>query len=157
MEQEEFDGYTVIKIPYKQNLRDKLFTSEKNFLGKNIIQKFLTIQEINNLRISQIRGLVATLPNLPKLEPTELASLFIRYEKDIEYVTKNSLGYNLGMLMSEYLYLTYSTESVHKLVLNTYENRNWENSVKNILGLESSELYQKMAIYVLEQVNSQNQ
>jgi hypothetical protein len=130
---------------------------QATFLGNVSTQKFGTIQEIEIQRISQIRGLIATLPTLPKLESTELASLFTRYEKDIEYVTKNSLGYNLGMLMSEYLYLTFGTESVHKLILNTYDNQNWQNSVKNILGLEISELYQKMAIYVLEQVNSQNQ
>jgi hypothetical protein len=46
VEQEEFDGYTVIKIPYKQNLRDKLFISEKKFPFKNIIQKLLTITEL---------------------------------------------------------------------------------------------------------------
>jgi glycosyltransferase involved in cell wall biosynthesis len=43
---EEYDGYTIVKIPYKQNLRDKLFTSEKKFPGKTIIQKFLTISEL---------------------------------------------------------------------------------------------------------------
>ncbi|MFN5627828.1 MAG: glycosyltransferase [Bacteroidota bacterium] len=46
VEKIEFDGYTVIKIPYKQNLRDKIFTSDKKFPGKSLIQKSLTIIEL---------------------------------------------------------------------------------------------------------------
>jgi hypothetical protein len=127
---------------------------QATFLGNVSVLNFGTFKKIQELRKSQINGIITTLPEITKVTQDDLVLLFGRLESDIAYVGSNSLGYNLGMLMSEYLYLTFGAERVNTLILNVYKSRNFGLGTKETLNIEKQDLYQQMARYVLDQISS---
>ena len=148
---------------YQQSLTEKnMYTffppwfieGQATFLGNVSVLNFSTFKQIQVLRESQINGIITTLPEITKMTTDDLALLFGRLESDIEYVTGNSLGYNLGMLMSEYLYLKFAAESVNELILSVYRSRNFSLGLRETLKIEKQDLYQQMAKYVLDQIYS---
>jgi hypothetical protein len=127
---------------------------QATFLGNVSVLNFSTFKAIENLRNSQIKGLIATIPELYDLPPEDLVQLLVKFETDISYVTSKSLGYNLGMLLSEYLYIKYGPEAMNSLILSAYKTRRFDQSVREILKVEKIELYKELSIYVLEQLKS---
>jgi hypothetical protein len=120
------------------------------------VLKFSDFKAVVNLRNSQVNGLMNAIPELRTLPHDDLVRLLNQSERDIGYVTSKSLGYNLGMLLSEFLYLRYGSGNVNSLILSVYKSRNWDQSLREVLGVEKSQLYDEMAVYVLEQLNSKN-
>ena len=148
---------------YQQSLtKENMYTffppwfieGQATFLGNVSVLNFSTFKQIQELRKSQINGIITTLPEITKMTKDDLRLLFGRLESDITYVTSNSLGYNLGMLMSEYFYLRFGAESVNELILNVDRSRNFSLGIQETLKIEKQDLYQQMAKYVLDQIYS---
>ena len=129
---------------------------QATFLGNVSNLNFETFKQIEGLRKSQINGLISTLPNITKMSIDDLVLLFGQIEEYNTYVTDNSLGYNLGMLMSEYLYFSFGAESVNNLILSVHKSRNFSLSLKETLKIEKEDFYLRMAQYVQDQINSNN-
>lgn len=64
-----------------------------------------------------------------------------------------NVAYDLGMLAFEYLYMHFSFQQVHELMVLS-SNQDWSISVESVLGLESSELDTALAKYVYEALTS---
>ncbi len=124
------------------------------FLGYVSILNFASTKDVSDLKDGSKRGLLNSIPSMPNLSSMQLVGLLREFETDITYVTSKSLGYDLGYLICEYLYFNFGTEAINKLTLNANLSRNWHFAVKETLGIDTQELYEKVSMYILNQINS---
>lgn len=124
------------------------------FLGYASILNFASIKDVSDLKDGSKRGLLNSIPSLLNLSSSQIIGLLRQFESDITYVTSKSLGYDLGHIICEYLYFNFGPETINKLILNVNLSRNWHFGVKQSLGVDTQELYEKVSIYILNQINS---
>jgi hypothetical protein len=124
------------------------------FFGYVSILNFGSPQDVSELKAQSKAGLLKSIPTISTLSPSQLVSLLNQFETDINYVTSKSLGYDLGYLICEYLYFNFDPEIINRLILNANSSKNWRLAVKDTLGVDTQELYEKVSKYILEQINS---
>lgn len=124
------------------------------FFGYVSILNFGSAQDISELKAQSNAGLLKTIPTISTLSTSQLVSLLNQLETDINYVTSKSLGYDLGYLICEYLYFNFEPEVINRLILNANSSKNWRSAVRDTLGIDTQELYEKVSKYILDQINS---
>jgi hypothetical protein len=74
-------------------------------------------------------------------------------ELDRDFVFNNQLGYSLGWLILEKIYLMASQEKMHQLLVGVNKGLTWEQAILTILGKSKIELYTEVAEYLAQEVN----
>jgi hypothetical protein len=122
---------------------------QANFLGFVTSYRFL---DVSSLRSAAIKDLSRGFPNYLQMNSSEWLSAITRVDSDIDFTFRNGLGYSLGMLISEYLYLKYSPDQVDNLLIDVTSGMNWDLAIQSNFGLAKSQLYKAASDYVYSEI-----
>lgn len=122
---------------------------QANFLG------FVTSSQFTNVkdwRLGQIKQLDRGFPTYLQFKSSDWLDAINRTDGNIDFCVKNGLGYSLGMLISEYLYLKFSSEQIDRLLGDVANGITWDSAISSNFGVTKSQLYKDASEYVYLEV-----
>jgi hypothetical protein len=122
---------------------------QANFLGFVTSSRFLNVSE---LRLGTIKDLSRPFPNYLQFNSTQWLDAINRTEIDLNFCVSNGLGYSLGMLISEYLYLKFTPEQVDRLLADVAGGITWDAAISSNFGVTKAQLYKDASEYVYAEV-----
>ena len=122
---------------------------QANFLGFVTSSRFLDVKE---LRKAAINDLQRPFPNYLRFDSTDWLSAINQTDSDINFCVSNGLGYSLGMLISEYLYLKFSPDQIDHLLSDVARGVTWDEAVLANFGLSEDQLYRGASEYISTEV-----
>jgi hypothetical protein len=122
---------------------------QANFLGFVTSSRFL---DVSDLRSAAIKDLSRAFPNYLQMNSSEWLSAITRVDSDINFTFSNGLGYSLGMLISEYLYLKYSLDQIDNLLIDVTKGMNWDVAIQSNFGVAKSQFYKDASDFVYSEV-----
>jgi hypothetical protein len=123
---------------------------QANFLGFVTSSRFLNVSE---LRLGTIRDL-GRLPNYLQFNSNDWLDAINKTDGNIDFCVSNGLGYSLGMLISEYLYLKFTSEQVDRLLGDVASGITWDAAVSSNFGVTKAQLYKDASEYVYTEVQA---
>jgi hypothetical protein len=124
---------------------------QANFLG------FVTSSPFTNAsawRSGQIVQLDRAFPNYLQFKSDDWLDAINRTDGNIDFCVSNGLGYSLGMLISEYLYLKFTPEQVDRLLGDVASGITWDAAVSSNFGVTKAQLYKDASAYVYTEVQA---
>lgn len=122
---------------------------QANFLGFVTSSQFTNV---NDWRLGQIKQLDRGFPNYLQFKSNDWLDAINRTDGDINFCVGNGLGYSLGMLISEYLYLKFTPEQVDRLLGDVASGITWDAAVSSNFGVTKAQLYKDASEYVYSEV-----
>jgi hypothetical protein len=122
---------------------------QANFLG------FVTSSQFTNVsdwRSGQIKQLDRGFPNYLQFKSNDWLDAINKTDGNIDFCVKNGLGYTLGMLISEYLYLKFSPDQIDSVLHDVTKGTSWDSAISSNLGVAKSQLYKDASEYVYLEV-----
>ena len=124
---------------------------QANFLGFVTSSRFMNISD---WRSGQIKQLERGFPNYLQFKSNDWLDAINKTDRNIDFCVSNGLGYSLGMLISEYLYLKVTPEQGDRLLLDVAGGITWDSAISSNFGLTKAQLYKDASEYVYTEVQA---
>jgi len=122
---------------------------QANFLGFVTSSRFV---DVSRFRSQAIRSMVKPFPNMYSFNETDWVNAINTCEASVNFCVSNSLGYSLGMLISEYLYSKYEPEQIDQVLTDVTAGSNWSDAILANLKVSKNTLYLDAAKYISAEV-----
>ena len=122
---------------------------QANFLGIVTASRFMNVSD---WRSGQIKILDRAFPNYLQFKSNDWLDAINKTDGSIDFCFSNGLGYSLGMLISEYLYLKFTPEQVDRLLVDVAGGTTWDAAISSNFGVTKSQLYKDASEYVYSEV-----
>jgi hypothetical protein len=117
-----------------------------NFLGLAISSDLVNVNKIRSQQISMIGNI---FPNFRNFTSKDWVSNLNSITADWNTCFSKGTGYSVGMLIFEYLHEKYSFDQVNNMLLSFSKNRNIDVAVKEVLNINTQDLYNGIAEYMV--------
>ena len=108
---------------------------------------------MTNDRDWEYQRIISSIPDAKKKSTDEWLQQLEFLQNNPDECRKDSRNYSIGSIMWEYLLLTYSEETMHKVLL-YIKDHTWADATQQILDISSTGLNRKLAEYIASIGNS---
>ena len=139
------DNYSTSKV---NTMACWFMEGQANLFGAPIASK----GDPKKLRDSEIARLLKVYPNGSAFTKDEWVNTLNKLKSDVDFCSKNDLGYSLGWFALEWTYLNYSIEEMHNFLAQIAKGSTWEQAIQSMMKMDEQAYYSKVAQYLADEI-----
>ena len=114
------------------------------------LASFIENNEIEEIRDGQIKNTLNIIPDLFKMSNSDFVRTFKNIENDRMSCLQKGVGYYIGMMIIEYMYIKYDVQVVHEMLLSIANGNSFDGASRAYFKVSQDDLYSNAFNYIVE-------